>query len=358
MDNKADNFITFNEDGICNYCTEALSKKNKIYFPNEEGQKRLDNMIEKLKCDNKHKKYDCLMGISGGLDSSYLAYLGAAKWGLRILAVHIDDGYDTEISKSNIKKLCEKTKIDMVTIKPDSEQFNDLTRAYVLARVPNLAVPQDNILFATIYNFAKEYNIKTFLSGGNFALESILQRGNTINAYDLANLKDIHSKFGSKPISKLPLISDLQLDINRWLLNLKTFRPLNYLDYNREKALKELYDYCGFEYYGSKHLENVLTKFIQTYWLPNKYGVDKRTSHYSSMIISDQMSRDEALKLLEKPVYDESIYDEIDMILCNINLTKEKFDEIMKMPPKQHTDYKTSNYVKIRRQISKIFKNK
>lgn len=356
MDNKADSYINFNEDGICNYCTEALSKKDDIYFPNEEGQKKLNNMLKKLKENNKHQKYDCLMGISGGLDSSYLAYLGAAKWGLRILAVHIDDGYDTDISKSNINKLCKKANIDMIVIRPDFEQFNDLTRAYILARVPNLAVPQDNILFAAIYNFAKEYKIKTFLSGGNFALESILQRGNTINAYDLANLKDIHKKFGSKPINKLPTISDLHLDINRWLLNLKTLRPLNYIDYNREKALKELNDYCDFEYYGSKHLENTLTKFIQTYWLPNKYGVDKRTSHYSSMIVSNQLSREEALKLLEKPLYDESIYDEIDIILNKIKLSKEKFDEIMKMPSKQHTDYKTSNYVKIRRQISRFIK--
>ena len=178
MDNRSDQTITFDDQGFCNYCTDALNAKEYKYFPNEEGKKKLDSLINRLKTENKGNKYDCIMGISGGLDSSYLAYLGF-KWGLRVLAVHIDDGFDTEISKRNIEKLVKATNLDYVVEKPDATQFNDLTKAFFLAGVPNLATPQDNVLFACIYRLVRKYKLRTFLSGGNFALECIIQKGNT-----------------------------------------------------------------------------------------------------------------------------------------------------------------------------------
>ncbi len=233
------------------------------------------------------------MGISGGLDSSYLAYLGY-KWGLRILAVHIDDGYDTEISKSNIKKLCDAAHVDLKTIVPDASQFNELTLAYMKAGVPNLAVPQDIILLAFLYDTVKESGVKYFLSGGNFALESILQQGNTFNAMDTVNIKDIFKRFGRDSIDKLKFISSYRKYCYMRTGKIAEYRPLNYIDYNRERAFKELEEFCGFEYYGRKHLENILTAFIQLYWLPKKFGVDKRSSHMSSMIVSGQMTREEA----------------------------------------------------------------
>lgn len=342
MDNTADTTITFDEDGYCNYCTAAIELGKRIYFPNEKGQEMINELVNRLKTENKDKEYDCLMGISGGLDSSYLAYLGY-KWGLRILAVHIDDGYDTEISKRNIKKLIEKTKIDMITVQPDAEQFNDLTRAFILSGVPNIAIPQDNILFAELYKLARERKIKYFLSGGNYALECILQQGHTFPAYDLVNTKDIHRKFGRKPINKLVFISELQRIIDNKLYGIQSLRPLNYIDYNRERALKELNEFCGFEYYGSKHLENDLTAFIQLYYFVKKFKADKRTSHLSSMIVSGQMTRDEALEILSKPLYDEDEMEErVTRILKAIDLDRKTFDEVMAQPPRQHTCYKTS----------------
>ena len=358
MDNKSDVSIKFDIEGQCNYCTEALNQIEKVYFPNQEGEKRLRELVSRIKEENKNKKYDCIMGISGGLDSSYLAYLGAVKWGLRILAVHIDDGYDTEISKRNIKKLCETAKIELVNLKPNDKQFNELTRAFMLAGVPNLAAPQDNVLFACIYKFMKEQGIKTFLSGGNFALECILQKGNTHDSYDLRNIKDINRKFGRMKIDKLPLISNFKRDIDSIFFRLESPRPLNYIDYNRENALKELNDFCGFEYYGSKHLENTLTKFIQVYWFAHKFNVDKRTSHLSSMIISGQMSREEALSLMQNPLYEENeMNKEIDYILSNLDISKDEFNRIMKEPPRQHTDYQTSFYVKVKKLVVKVIKS-
>lgn len=354
MDNKSDDTITFHKDGQCNYCTDAWKAKNMVYFPNSEGSEKLKVLIDRIKKENRNKQYDCIMGISGGLDSSYLAYLGAKKWGLRILAIHVDDGYDTEISKRNIKKLCNKAKIKLITIKPDEKQFNELTRAYMFAGVPNLAVPQDNVLFACIYKYMRKHKIHTFLSGGNFALECILQRGNTHSAFDTKNLKYINKKFGRTSIDKLPILSEWQRAIDKKVLKIESPRPLNYVDYNRKRALKELEEFCGFEYYGSKHLENTLTKFIQLYWFYHKFHVDKRTSHLSSMIVSGQMTREEALKEMEKPLYDkEEMEKDIDFILQKLDISREEFKGIMNEKPKQHTDYPTSFYYSLRK-ITKI----
>lgn len=341
MDDSSDKTITFNEKGECNYCTEQLANIGKVYFPNAEGKKKLDDMIAMLKKEGQGKRYDCIMGISGGLDSSYLAYLGH-KWGLRILAVHIDDGYDTEISKSNIKKLCKAANIELRTIAPDAKQFNALTLAYMKAGVPNLAIPQDNILFAFLYDVVKETGIKYFLSGGNFALECVLQQGNTFSAMDTTNIYDIHRRFGTDKIDKLRFISSYR---KYWYLKTGKaiqLRPLNYIDYNRDKAFEELKEFCDFDYYGRKHLENELTAFIQLVWFPKKFGVDKRTSHLSSMIVSGQMTREEALKELSEPLYDEKLMNQYTAhIKENLGLSDEDFQALIDAPSHQHEEYKT-----------------
>lgn len=357
MDNKSDDTIKFDENGHCNYCTQTLKDMNNIYFPNKQGEEKLQTLLNRLKNENKNGKYDCVMGISGGLDSSYLAYLGSVKWGLRILAVHIDDGFDTEISKRNIERISKFPNFDLKIIKPDVEQFNELTKAFMRAGVPNLATPQDNVLFACLYKFLKENNLRTFLSGGNFALECILQQGNTHDAYDLRNLKYIHKKFGNGSLNKLTFLSALQRDIDAYILKIESLRPLNLVDYNKERAMKELGDYCGFEYYGSKHLENELTKFIQQYWFYKKFNVDKRTSHLSSMIVSGQMSRDEALRQYNLPLYnEEEMENTIISILSKLNMSKEEFNRIMNEEAHQHTDYPVSIYLQIKPFLSKFAK--
>lgn len=339
MDDVSDKTILFDDKGVCNYCTTAFSDVGKVYFPNEEGEKRLEKLLREVRESGRNKKYDCIMGLSGGLDSSYLAYLGY-KWGLRVLAVHIDDGYDTEISKSNLQKLIAATKFDYEVVKPDPEQFNDLTLAYMKAGVPNIAIPQDNVLFAFLYKKMREHKIKYFLSGGNFALECILQQGNTYRAFDIVNLMDIHNKFGQRPIDRLEFLSTKQKEDDEKILGIRSPRPLNYIEYHRDRAFKELETFCGFQYYGRKHLENILTAFIQLYWFPKKFGVDKRTSHLSSMIVSGQLTREEALRLMEEPLFDESLMNRyISLIKKNMGLTDEMFDEIMAAKSHQHEEY-------------------
>lgn len=342
MSDKSDEYICFDELGYCNYCTEELSKiGTTTYFPNEEGKRRLDAMLQQIKKDGEGKAYDCVMGISGGLDSSYLAYLGS-KWQLRILALHIDDGFDTEISKQNMKKLVEATGIDLRVISPDPTQFYALTKAYMKAGVPNLAIPQDNILFAFLYDFVRKNKIKYFLSGGNFSLESVLQQGNTYNAMDIVNIKAIHKKFGTQPITHMKLISSYQKYFDNKFLKLLTLRPLNYIDYNRDRAYAELKDFCGFEYYGGKHLENAFTAFVQLYWLPKKFNFDKRSSHLSSMIVSGQITREDALAELEKPLYDPILMgSHIETVKRLLEVSDQDFDEMMQAPIHNHEDYRT-----------------
>lgn len=353
MDNASDSTIRFDEDGHCDYCSAALEMINTTsYFPNEEGQKRLERMLTMLKKEGKGKPYDCIMGISGGLDSSYLAYLGY-QWGLRILAIHIDDGYDTEISKENIKRLCEAAHIELRTITPDQKQYNALLKAYMEAGVPNLAAPQDNILFAFLFDVVRESGVKYFLSGGNFALECILQRGsNMFNAMDTVNIRDINKRFGTEKLNKLKFISSYRKYLRTKLGTVISLRPLDLIDYNRERAFAELKAFCGFEYYGRKHLENMLTAFVQLYWLPKKFGVDKRTSHLSSMIVSGQMTRPQALVELAEPLYNETMMTEyIAVIKKRVGLTDADFARIMAAPPHQHTDYKTDKLSVVLRKL-------
>lgn len=354
MDNSSDDTIFFNENGECDYCTEAFSQIGSVYLPNQEGQEQLALILDRIRTERKNMQYDCIMGLSGGLDSSYLVYLGYI-WGLRVLVVHIDDGFDTEITANNLKKLILRTGFDYKVIRPNEEQFNALTKAYFKAGVPNAAVPQDNVLFAFLYACTRKYKIRYFLSGGNFALESILQRGNTHSAFDLINLKDINRRFGNSKIDKLELISNLRRKFDKYILRIETVRPLDYIDYNRERAFDELFDFCDYEYYGSKHLENSLTEFIQLYWFPHKFNVDKRTSHLSSMIVSGQITREEALIEMRKPLYDEGQMEEcIKVIKEKIGISDLEFEEIMRAPTRQHTDFKTENDILLYRAFRRL----
>lgn len=340
MDNFSDPTITFDENGYCDYCSTQLKRKDEVYFPNEIGEKKLQELIKTVKEENKNNKYDCLIGVSGGLDSSYLTYL-ANKWGLRAICIQIDDGFYTDISKNNIDKLIKATGFKFIPIIPDEKQYNALTKAYLKAGVPNISAPQDNVLVASLFKFAKEHNIRYFFSGNNFALESIAQRGEVINTtLDIDNMKNIHSKFGTEPIDRLDLTSPSEVSRLIAEFGIEIITPLNFIDYNRDRAFKELHNFCNFEYYGGKHLENILTAFYILYWCPKKFGVDFRVNYLSSMIVSGQLEREEALRLLEEPLYDENIMaGYISVIKAKLNISDDEFEDIMASETKHHLDY-------------------
>ena len=346
MDNNGDSTITFDASGQCNYCTDALKAKDVIYHPDENGKQYLDNIFNTLKERRKNFHYDCMLGLSGGLDSSYAAYIGHT-YGLRMLAVHIDDGLDAPVTTENVKKICDTYGIDLIVERPDSTLFGDLTCAFIRAGVPNIAIPQDNVLFACLYKYARENHIDCFLNGSNFALESILQRGNTYDASDKTHILAIWRRFGDikeKDFVGLPLMSTFEKRfIYGYWHKIQTVKPLNFVDYNAERAFRILHDTCGFEYYGDKHCESIFTKLMQRYYLPKKFNVDKRKSHYSSMVITEQITREEALQRLKEPLYSkEALEADLDFVLSKIGMSRNEFDEILDYMPHQHRDYPVS----------------
>ena len=346
MDNKSDSSITFNEKGECNYCLDTRERKDKEYFPNEEGKKKLEMIIQEIKENTKNDKYNCLVGISGGVDSSYVLYLGY-KYSLRMLVVHIDDDLDTDIAKENIEKLCKAANVDLISIRPDKEEYADIILSFLKAGLPNLAMPQDNILNKELFKIKKKYNIKYSLSGANFSLESILERGDFVNSNDGYHIKKIHKEFGKIPMRKTELTSIFrEYIINKFFNNIKVIRPLNYIDYNLKNVLEELKEFCGYQYYGGKHYENVLTRFLQCYYLPKKFNKDKRKSHFSSMIVSGQMTREEALeKLKEDPYINQEIFkSDIEILSKYFKITSQELMEYIKSEAHQHREYKISYF--------------
>ena len=354
--------INFNEKGFCNYCTDALEQKDKIWHNNKSGEKELVKMIEEMKQKNKNNQYDCILGLSGGIDSCYTAYL-LKQYNVRILAVHIDAGWNTDVSNENVKLLCEKLGLDLKIIKVDYNEMYDLQRAYFLAQVPNQDVPQDHVFFSELYRYALKYGIKYFISGGNFSSESILPTCWGYNAMDGRNLKDIHKHYGKLKLKRIKPLNFFEIYISiPYIRKLKKIRPLNYINYNKEEAIKELHDKFGFKYYGSKHSESSFTRLFQGYILPNKFGIIKKKAHYSSLIVSKQITRKKALEEIGMDDYrnKEELEKDINLFINRIGITREEFDEIINNKIRvEHTQFKnfdkTFNFFK---KIRDLFRKK
>lgn len=336
MDNVSDPSITFNAEGHCNYCTDVLRRMPTEYFPNEEGQRRLAAIVAEIKDVCKNDPYDCIVGVSGGIDSSYILKWGYTQ-GLRMLAVHIDDGLDNPIATENLKKLVEKTNVTMITIQPNMEEYKDVFRALLKASLPNLAFAQDNLIIKALQDYAEENHIRYSLDGSNIAHESILERGRSVNANDGKFIKAVHSKFGEIPLVHTQFLTLPNRYLKRNHSGVTHLRPLNNMSYNLQDAIHELNDFCGFQYYGGKHYESILTRFLQCWYLPEKFGKDKRKSHYSSLIVSGQMTREEALELLKKPLYpsEELLQADKQFLADYCGVSMEVFESWLALPPRE-----------------------
>lgn len=340
MDNATDSSITFDNEGHCNYCTDVMHRKPAEYFPNEEGRRRLDDIIARIKAECKNDPYDCMVGVSGGIDSSFILYLGY-QYGLRMFALHVDDGLDNPIATENIQKLLEKTGTEYASIVPNRTEYADILRSLFKASVQDLAIVQDNLILKGIQDYGEKMHIRYSLDGLNFAHESILEHGIGVNANDKKYILGIQKRFGKVPIKELRFNSMLDRYVWRHASAMKHIRPLNYLNYNLEEAIRELNEFCGFKYYGGKHYESILTRFMQCYYLPVKFGVDKRKSHYSSLIMSGQMTREEALLRMEQPLYptDELLEFDKQYIADYIGVTMDEFEQYLSLPPKSELMY-------------------
>ena len=337
----SDSHISFSPDGVCSHCHEFDGRTRKGWFPNEEGVARLSQMIDLMRARGRGKDYDCILGLSGGIDSSFMA-LRVKDWGLRPLVVHVDAGWNSELAVGNIEKIVKHCSYDLHTHVVDWEDMRDLQLAYLRAGISNQDVPQDHIFFSSLYHFAIDNDIQYILSGGNIATEGVMAGGwHEGSAMDSINLKSIHKRFGERKLHSYKTISFSDYYIYYPLIKkMRTFRPLNFIPFNKKMAADELRDAIGWRDYGRKHGESLFTKVFQNDYLVRKYGYDKRKPHLSSLIVSGQITRDEALAELDRPLY-ETEEREIDLnFFCKkLRITRVEYEGFVNGPKGSYYDY-------------------
>jgi N-acetyl sugar amidotransferase len=343
LGNADTEFIEFNEQGVCSYCTGYDKTIRAFNSHTDSPEKRLNALVSVMKTRGRGKKYDCILGLSGGTDSSYLAWW-ANQQGLRPLVVHMDNGWNSELAVKNIENICTRLGWDLHTHVIDWEEFRELQLSYLRAGVIDIEALTDHAIYAIIYKLARKYRIKYTLSGYNYATEAIMPKGWTYNKRDYENIQDIYRHFGrGKTIKTFPHLSFWGSLWYHWFLKIENINVLNYLPYQKEEAKKIISAELGWRDYGGKHFESVFTKFYQIYILPLKFGVDKRKCHLSNLICSGQITKEQALEEMNKPLYDQSeINEEKHFVLKKFGLSEQEFEEIMKGPVRSHESFRTN----------------
>lgn len=339
MDNENDPDLHFNKDGVCNHCSKFESEIQKI---NNVGNKELylNKLFDEIKTNGIGKKYDCVIGISGGVDSSYLCYIAKLNK-LRPLLVHFDNGWNTEIAVNNITKIVNNTGYDLYTWVIDWEEMRDLQLSFFKAHVVDLELPYDYALITASYKIAERYNIKYVLTGHNLVTEgTYLPKSWRHDKTDIVNIRAIHKLFGHVKWKTYPWYTFIK---QRMVFKrLRVLYPLDYMDYSAQAARETIIKELGWVSYGGKHGENIFTRFYQGYILKQKFGIDKRQFHLSVQVQSGRLTREEALLLYEKPVYSpELLNSDKTFVLKKLGLSEEEFDAYLKAPKKNHTDYPT-----------------
>jgi N-acetyl sugar amidotransferase len=342
---ETDPKITFNENGVCNHCLSYEELEKKWNLKNLIDHHELEKTFKKIKADGLGKDFDCVMGLSGGVDSSYVALL-AKQAGLRPLCVHLDNGWNSELAVANIHSIVDKLGFTLYTHVIDWEEFQDLQRSFFKANVVDIELLTDHAIFGVILQLAKKYNVKYILSGANNSTEAVMPKAWVHRKQDLTNILDIHSQFGERKINSFPKVSTLAHVWAMYVQGYKVIKPLNMIDYKKSEVKAKLQSDLGWRDYGGKHYESLFTKFYQAHILPHKFKIDKRKAHLSSLICSRQMSRDEALRELEQPLYnDEQLGLDCEYVCKKLGFSKQEFEHYMVAPPRSHYDYKSDQWV-------------
>jgi len=338
-----DSKIVFDQQGVCDHCNTFYRDIEPKWHTDEKGWNEILKTTEKIKEAGKGKDFDCIIGMSGGIDSSYLVYLAKEKLGLRPLVFHVDAGWNSQQAVHNIEQIVDTLGLDLYTEVIDWEEMKDLQLAFFKSGVSHIDTPQDHAFFATMYKFASKYKVKYILTGGNYSTECVRNPLEWMYYQsDTRQIKDIYKKFGTKSLNKFPLTNILWYKVYLpYIKKIKLIRPLDFMVYHKEEATQFLVDKLGYQRYAQKHFESRFTKFYEGYWLYEKFGFDTRKVQYSSLILTGQMTREEAFEKLKKPPYDkETIAHDFEYVATKLGISVDELQSYMDAPNKTYRDYK------------------
>ena len=339
-----DSKIVFDENGVCDYCNGYITDILPNWQPSNNDFTELEKIASKIREAGKGKKYDCIIGLSGGTDSSYLAYIAKEIMGLRPLMYTVDTGWNLNVAVENIERLVKALDLDLFTEVVNWNEMRDLQLSFFKAQVAYQDLPQDHVIFAGLYNYAVKNGIKYVLTGSNNATELVRAPIEWVHLNDLVLIKDIHRKFGKVKLKTMPLCGMFKYRINyAYLRGMKRVAPLDIIHYDKDAAEKLLKEKFGWEKYENKHYENVFTRFYEGYYLPVKFGYDKRKCYFSNLVLTGQMTREEAVSKLEESPYSESLMlEDLEYIAKKLGITRTEFELLIKGENKTYKDYKNS----------------
>jgi N-acetyl sugar amidotransferase len=341
----SDSKIVFDEKGVCDHCHSFETHVAPNWDTGHGGASKLEKIVSRVKADGRGRDFDCLIGMSGGADSSYLLHLAVAELGLRPLVFHVDGGWNSKIAVNNIEVLIDKLELDLFTEVIDWEEMKDFQLSYFKSGLPNIDVPQDHAFVATLYNFAEKNSIRYILNGGNYSTECVRNPLEWLYyGTDMAQIRDIRKRFGTIKLKTYPFSSVLRHKIYlRYIRQVQVVKPLNYLPYIKLDAMNFLNREYGWQPYPQKHFESRFTKFYEGYWLPEKFGFDTRKVQFSSLILTGQMSREEALKALCQPALSpEEVKVEFEFVATKLGISTSELQGYFDSPNMSHRDYRNS----------------
>lgn len=344
-----DPHIVFNENGECEYCQNFKATIKPNWHTDQIGEAKLMDMAKTIKADSKGHDFDCIIGLSGGLDSSYAAYIAKEKMGLRPLLFHVDAGWNTDQAVGNIEKLIEGLELDLYTEVVNWEEMKDLQLSFLKSGIPDQDLVQDASFFSGLYKFARQHKIKHVITGSNFSTECCREPeawGGYLGI-DTTLFNDIHKQFGTRDLKSFPLTDILVYKLYyQKILGMKIHHPLNLVPFIKEKAEQELNEKFGWQRFQHKHHESRFTRFYEDYWLPRRFGFEKRRAHFSSLIMTGQMTREQALERIAKPEMDEHFLEqEFEYVAHKLGITVAQLQELFDMPKKTYRDYKNKRWL-------------
>lgn len=339
-----DSKITFDEKGVCDHCRNFEKNIRPYWNPNENRMEELQKIADKIRKAGKGHDYDCILGLSGGADSSYLAYIAKEVMHLRPLAFVVDTGWNLNVAVENIEKIVKGLELDMYTEVINWKEMADLQLSFFKAQISSQDFLQDHAIFASLYNYATKHHIKYVLTGSNNATEFIRPPVEWIYMNDIRMMRDIHNKYGRIPLKTFPQCGMFKYRLlYKYIYGMERVYPLDYVVYNKAEAEIMLHEKYGWERYENKHYENVFTRFFEGYYLPTKFGFDTRKNVYSNQILAGTMTRDEAIELLKQPAYDPDMMEQDkEYIAKKLGISTEEFEKIIAGENKTPQDYKNT----------------